>query len=162
MSIELVELTDVQTSINATLQTLNHENSKAQFLVKSITTEQHAIQELIGIGYGAQAFVKIRLYMRTHNPVESDTFIQNKITFDTETAQSVEWITGTVGHLSVDIEGGNYVGGVVVLDVVVDGQQHVLFPFHIMDVRQFAPLSEEKETEIYEKGNQILNLLPWV
>ena len=159
MSIELVELTDVQTSINATLQTLNHENSKAQFLVKSITTEQHAIQELIGIGYGAQAFVKIRLYMRTHNPVESDTFIQNKITFDTETAQSVDWITGTVGHLPYD-ESSNYVGGVVVLEVVVDGQQHVLFPFHIMDVRQFSPLSVEKETEIYEKGNQILNLLP--
>ena len=153
MSIELVELTNVQTSINATLQTLNHENSKAQFLVKSITTEQHAIQELIGIGYGAQAFVKIRLFVRTHNYVESDTFIQNNISFDTETAQSVEWITGTVRHLSSD-ESSNYVGGVVVLEVVEGRQKHVLFPFHIMDVRQDAP--PEVQTEVVK----ILDFLP--
>ena len=142
------QLVALQSTMSEKLSSIKKDNNTAQGLVASLT-ESHVVRKMHSMAAGTKAEVRIRRFMREHNWVPADQFIEQKfkqwddlswkLTVGYPETTPLEWITGTISHIFSDPH-GNYRDGVPVFLVLVDewsweAGEYLLYPFQIMDIR---------------------------
>jgi hypothetical protein len=151
------QLAALQSNMSKKLSSIKEDNNTARGLVASLT-ESNVFRKMHSMAAGTKAEVTIRRFMRGHNWVPSDEFIEQKfkqwdnsswkLTSGYPETIPPEWITGTISHIFADPT-GNYRDGVPIFTVLVDerrwdggigweGGEYLLYPFQIMDIRPIS------------------------